>query len=94
MSAYVIGHVTVKDAAKWAEYRQQVPDTLLPWGAQIVFRGRLVAVLSGKHDHTDTVVIQFPDQESVRGWHDSAAYQALIPLRSEAADLILISYDE
>ncbi len=94
MGVYVIGHITVKDAAKWAEYRQRVPPTLEPWGAKVVFRGRRVAVFSGEHDHTDTVVIQFPDQESARGWHDSAAYQALVPLRNEAADLILISYDE
>ena len=29
--AYVIGHITVKDAAKWAEYRARVPATLAPW---------------------------------------------------------------
>ena len=94
MSAYVIGHITVKDAAKWAEYRERVPATLAPWGAKVVFRGRLVTVFSGEHDHTDTVVIQFPDQESIQGWHGSAAYQEIIPLRTEAAKMVLISFDE
>jgi uncharacterized protein (DUF1330 family) len=94
MSAYAIGHITVKDPEKWDEYRRQVPGTLEPWGAQVIFRGRLAAVLAGKHHHSDTVVIQFPDQDTLQAWYRSASYQALIPLRDEAADVILVSYDE
>lgn len=93
MAAYVIGHITVKDAEKWAEYRGLVPDTLAPWGAELVFRGKRTGVLSGRHDHEDTVVIRFPDPESVSDWYNSAAYQALIPLRTQAADMDLVSYD-
>jgi uncharacterized protein (DUF1330 family) len=93
MPAYVIGHITVKDPDKWAEYRSQVPETLKPWGAELVFRGKRTGVLSGQHSHQDTVVIRFPDQESLNGWHDSAAYQTLIPLRTQAADIDLIGYD-
>jgi len=92
--AYVIGHVTVKDQAKWADYRSQVPATLEVWGAELVFRGRLSSVLSGRHDHSDTVVIRFPDVEAVNSWYSSPAYQSLIPLRKEAAELDLLSYEE
>lgn len=90
--AYVIGHITVKDNDKWAEYRNQVPATLAPWGAELVLRGDTPTLLAGQHAHTDTVVIRFPDAESVDGWYHSPAYQALIPLRSEAAELDLIAY--
>lgn len=89
---YVIGHITVKDPAKWAEYRAQVPATLAPWQAELVFRGERLAVLGGTHAHSDTVVIRFPNAEAVEGWFNSAAYQALIPLRLAAADVDLISY--
>jgi uncharacterized protein (DUF1330 family) len=92
MTAYVIGHLTVKDPAKWEAYRTQVPATLAPWGAQVVLRGRLVAVLSGRHAHSDTVVIRFPDASAATGWYGSAAYQALIPLREEAAEMVLVAY--
>jgi uncharacterized protein (DUF1330 family) len=94
MTAYVIGHITVKNAEKWAAYRSQVPATLAPWGAELVLRGQLAAVLAGKHAHTDTVVIRFPDHKAVDGWHSSAAYQALVPLRQLAADVDLLSYEE
>ena len=38
-------------------------------------------------------LIRFPDLEAANGGHDSAAYQALIPLRMQAADVVLLSYD-
>ena len=65
MSACVIGHITVKDAEKWAQYRAQVPATLAPWGAEVLFRGKTAATLAGRHPHTDTVVIRFPDTNAV-----------------------------
>ena len=93
-NAYVIGHITVKDAEKWEAYRSGVPATLAPWGAELVFRGSNAAVLAGEHAHSDVVVIRFPDRSAVDAWHASAAYQALIPLRRQAADVVLLAYDE
>ena len=92
MSAYVIGHISIKDPEKWAAYRSQVPATLAPWNAELVFRGKRMAVFSGEHPHTDTVVLRFADADSARAWFASPAYQALIPLREQAADVVLIGY--
>ncbi|WP_263067590.1 DUF1330 domain-containing protein [Halomonas sp. 7T] len=50
-------------------------------------------MLGGEHRHTDTVVIRFPDIEAVDEWFHSDAYQQLIPLRTQAADVDLISYE-
>jgi len=94
MSACVIGHITVKNAEQWAQYRALVPATLAPWGAELLFRGQLAGVIAGQHAHTDTVVIRFPDLASINGWQQSAAYQALIPLRQQAADLELLSFTD
>jgi len=92
-SAYVIGHITVKDAEKWNEYRDQVPATLEPWGAELVFRGKLASILSGGHTHPDTVVIRFPNTKAIDGWYSSPAYQSLIPLRKKAAEIVLLAYE-
>jgi uncharacterized protein (DUF1330 family) len=92
-TAYLIGHITVKDAEKWAAYRSQVPATLQPWGAELVLRGERAEILAGEHPHTDVVVIRFPSREILQHWHSSAAYQALIPLREQAAEVVLLSYD-
>ena len=91
MSACVIGHITVKDEEKWAQYRAQVPATLTPWGGELLFRGQLRSILAGQHGHTDTVIIRFPDPAAVDGWFNSPAYQALIPLREQAAAIDLLT---
>ena len=92
--AFVVGNITIRDAAKWAAYRDAVPATLLPWGAQLLVRGKRFAVFAGAPTHGDTVVIRFPDRAAVEGWYASPAYQALIPLRQEAADVVLVGYEE
>jgi uncharacterized protein (DUF1330 family) len=94
MSACVIGHIAIKDAALWADYRSRVPATLEPWGAELIFRGQLAAVLGGTHDRTDTVVIRFPDRAGADAWFASAAYQALIPLRQRAAEVDLLLFTD
>ena len=92
-SAYAIGHITIKDETKWLEYRGKVAATLEPWGGELVFRGKLSSVLSGSHRHTDTVVIRFPSLQALNGWHASPLYQALVPLRQEAAEVDLLAYE-
>lgn len=91
--AYLVGNITVKRPEQWAEYTRQVPGTLGPWGAELVFRGKQVAAYSGESPHPDIVVIRFPDVASVNGWFSSEAYQSLIPLRQEAAEVVLLCYE-
>jgi uncharacterized protein (DUF1330 family) len=90
--AYLVGHITVKRQDKWAEYTSQVPGTLAAWGAELVFRGKQVAALAGANPHPDIVVIRFPSVAAVDGWFSSPAYQSLIPLREQAAEVVLLSY--
>jgi len=90
--AYVVGQMTVRNPDKWAQYRAQVLATLLPFGGELVFRGEQVQSFSGVNLHPDIVVIRFPSLGDAEGWHLSAAYQALIPLRQDAADVVLTTY--
>ena len=91
--AYVVGQMTVKNPEKWAQYRGQVLATLTPWHGELVFRGNQVKALSGACPHADIVVIRFPSLADADGWHSSAAYQSLIALRQEAADVVLLTYE-
>ena len=51
--AYVVGQITVKNPEKWDEYRSRVPQTLEPWGAELVFRGALEGMYAGETTHPD-----------------------------------------
>jgi len=94
MAAYLIGHITVKDSGQWDIYVEGVGKSLLPYRAEIVFRGKRAKVLAGEHPHENTVVIQFPDQKSLQNWYSSKDYQELIPIRDKAADVVIVSYDD
>ena len=93
MSAYLIGHITVKNTDKWKTYVEGVQKSLIPFESELVFRGKLATVLAGEHSHENTVVIKFHDQPTLQQWYHSKAYQGLIPIRDAAADVVILSFD-
>ncbi len=92
MPAYLIGQIKVKDEGLWQEYVDGVEASLVPFEADVQFRGRLLKVLAGQHDKDLAVVIGFPDPLVLDQWFTSDAYQALIPLRDKAADVVITTY--
>ncbi|MFC1881242.1 DUF1330 domain-containing protein [Thermodesulfobacteriota bacterium] len=93
MAAYLVGHITVRDPDLWQVYTTGVQKSLIPFEANLVFRGQRAAVLAGEHSYEQCVVIEFLDQGSLQEWFNSDAYQDLIPTRNKAADVVIISYD-
>ena len=93
MSAYLIGHITIKNLDKWQTYVEGVKESLMPFEAEIIFRGKRASVLAGEHVHDNTVVIKFSDQPTLQQWYNSEDYQRLIPNRDEAADVVILSYN-
>ena len=91
--AYFVGQITVKDEDKWAQYRHQVPETLAPWRAELMFRGKQPHTQANASPHAHIVVIRFPSLADAEAWHLSSAYQALIPLREEAAEVVGTLYE-
>ena len=92
MAAYLIGQISVKDEELWRQYVTGVQDSLLPFAAKTIFRGELVAVLAGSQDKDLVVVLEFSDQSILNDWFHSENYQALIPLRDKAADVVISTY--
>ena len=92
MSTYVIALGNVKDSEKWQQYAGAAPQTFKEHGGELVFKGKKTSVLAGEHPYSIAVVLKFPDQQSVQNWYNSDAYQNLIPLRNEAADVVFVSY--
>ena len=93
MSAYLVGQVSVRDQELWARYVAGVAESLQPYNAEIVFRGRHARDLAGRQPRELVVVIRFADLDELNRWHDSDTYQALVPLRDRAADVIITSYE-
>ena len=92
MAAFLVGHISVKDDGLWQKYVAGVAESLAPYEAGIIFRGQRINVLAGQHEHDLAVVIEFPDQSTLESWYGSEKYQALIPLRDKAANVVIITY--
>lgn len=93
MSVYIIGQITIKNSQKWEEYKAQVPQTLESFNASVVLRGKAVESLDGDDAYTDIVVLEFDTLAQAKKWYSSTAYQKLIALRKEAANVVLKIYE-
>ncbi len=92
MPAYLVGTIRITDAALWQRYVDRVGATFPPYGGRIVFRGTQPVPLAGAAHGELIVVAEFPGMAALRGWHDSPAYQALVPLREAGAEIVLTGY--
>ena len=93
MSAYLVGHISVKNNELWQQYVTGVQESLSSFESRILFRGQLVSVLAGEHEHDLVVVIEFPDLPILNDWYYSAKYQSLIALRDKAANVVITTYE-
>lgn len=92
MSAFFIATTRVKDAEKFQEYASKTAQTFAAFGGEVVTRGKAEVTLAGESVHQTVGVVRFPDMESLNSWFQSPQYQALIPLRDNAADMTLVAY--
>ena len=86
MKAYAIVQETIKDQAKFDEYRAGVMATLKDFGGKFVVRGGTLTVVEGSWPHARTVIIEFASRAAAEGWYQSPAYQKILPLRLGSAD--------
>lgn len=92
MAAFIVGTIRVRDPEAWQRYVEQVGATFGPFGGEVVFRAGDPIPLSGAAHGERIVVARFPDLGALRRWHDSAQYQALVPLREAGAEVVLTAY--
>ncbi|MBL8540046.1 MAG: DUF1330 domain-containing protein [Betaproteobacteria bacterium] len=92
MTAYVVGRMHVRNRDKWEQYLAQVGATFAPYQGEVVLRGRDAVNLDGVDAHELAVVVRFPDLAAAERWRQSPEYRRIVPLRDEAADVVLIAY--
>ena len=85
MAAYIIVGVDVTNPEDYATYTRDVPATLGAYGGRFIVRGGSYAVLEGDFTAPRVVVLEFPDLDRAKAWHESDAYQAILPIRQQNA---------
>ncbi|MFV2056937.1 MAG: DUF1330 domain-containing protein [Thiohalomonadales bacterium] len=94
MSSFLIVHTTVKDPEKFKSYASAAGATFAPFGGEFLVKGKQVKTLAGEHSAQAAVVVKFPNLTAIDDWYHSADYQALIPNRDAAADMVFICYED
>ncbi len=92
MTEFFVATATLKDPQKFQEYSQKAGETLATHQGELVLRGKKDDVLTGHADHQTVGIIKFPSPVALNAWYNSDAYQAIVPLRDEAADMTIVSY--
>lgn len=93
MSAFYVFQGKVFDRDKLKQYGAAAAPTVSSAGGEIALRGAMTEAVRGADDHQIFGLIKFPDAETARKWYHGKAYQALIPLRDEAADFRIHFYE-
>ncbi|WP_064692896.1 DUF1330 domain-containing protein [Rhizobium aegyptiacum] len=93
MPALVIVEVRPRAAEKMGEYSAAAGPTMAAFGGEFVDRGKFIEALSGSTTAHGLGIIRFPDVQAAKHWFMSPEYQAIVPLREEAADMSFRLYE-
>lgn len=92
MSVYVVGQIKIKDQIVWEAYKDQVGDTLKPYGGHVLFRAQATNSFIGECEYPEIVAIEFDSIDLAKAWYGGEEYQKIAPLRKQSADVILCIY--
>lgn len=93
MKAFFVAQINIKNPEKFQQYAQGAGASMQPYGGELVTKGKAARQLAGVSEYGNVAIVSFPNQESLESWFESDAYQNLISLRDEAADMLLTSYN-
>ena len=92
MAAYVIYQADVLDSDEYEKYRVLAGPSVLAGGGRYLVRGGDVEVLEGTLPAGRTVVLEFPDRDTLLRWYHGD-YAEIRKLREGCADATLYVVD-
>ncbi|MEO5843022.1 MAG: DUF1330 domain-containing protein [Acidimicrobiales bacterium] len=93
MTSYAVGILKqVSIGPPIVEYLQRIDATLTPYDGHFIVHGGEAAMLEGTSPGT-LIVIEFPDRSRAENWYASAAYQEILPLRTQNAESAVFMID-
>jgi len=93
VAAYLINHLRQPGVLRpeVLTYLELVQATLDPFQGEFIAQGGEIETLEGCWAQS-VIVVSFPDMAAARAWYRSAAYQAIVKLRTDhlVGDVILV----
>ena len=94
MAAFFIAQVKLKNGEKFQAYAAQTKAIFADYGAELITRGKAMGSIAGDVSHDAVAVMKFPDMQKLEAAFATDAYQAIVPLRDEAADITIVKYEQ
>ena|ERR1700722_7447329 len=82
--AYIVAEVEVTDPPAFQAYAAKVPDTLKPYNARTLVRGK-PEVKEGEPAKGSVVILAFDSMDDAQKWYSTPPYAPLIAEREKAA---------
>jgi uncharacterized protein (DUF1330 family) len=90
MAGYVIVNITIRDPARYEEYKRLAAPTVSAYGGRYLVRGGPVDAREGAWTPSRLVVLEFPSMERARAWWDSPEYAPAKAIRQSCAETQLV----
>jgi uncharacterized protein (DUF1330 family) len=91
MTAYIVGDIEINDPEAYEEYRAKVPAVIAAHGGRYLVRGGAVEALEGDWTPKRTVILEFPDMESLKAFWNAPDYLPLRAIRQKASSGRLVA---
>ena len=85
MTVYVIALLEITDRAEYNLYGEGFMEIFASSGGQVLAVDEAPTIVEGEWPPTRTVLLSFPDAETMRRWYASPEYQALAQHRFRAS---------
>ena len=77
MTVYILAQLSFTDRPRYDAYMAQFMEVFDQFNGRVLAADEAPAVLEGEWPHQKAVLLQFPDEASMREWATSPAYQEI-----------------
>lgn len=86
MAVYALAQFTIHDRARYEAYAARFAATMKGRKGRLLAAQENPEVMEGKWEGTKIVLIEFPDEASLREWSESTEYRAISVDREAATE--------
>jgi uncharacterized protein (DUF1330 family) len=93
MAVYVVNNMTIHDRAAYGEYVKGFVPLLPKFGGEVVALQDAPKALEGEWPFDRSVILRFPDRDTMRRFVESPEYQAIVGHRHRGTRSNLVALD-
>ena len=86
MAGYFVLHTKWHTLDRLGKYQQGAQAAVAEFGGKFLVYDVRPEVVEGESELAATVILEFPDLETVKAWYNSPGYQKVLKIRLESSE--------